>query len=87
MPGLSLAVTTKVRVWPDSSAGPAEIALAQPGTDCTPCAVWTGVVPVKLGASLTAVTVKDTVAVSQSPPVSQTRYSKLSAPFAFVVGV
>ena len=54
-----LLVTTKVSVWPDSSAGPALIAVAQPATVCAPLSsstVWSAPF-VKLGASLTAVTV------------------------------
>ena len=40
---LVLLVTVKVSVWPDSSAGPALIAVAQPGTVCAPASsstVW-----------------------------------------------
>ena len=46
----------KVTVWPDSSAGPALIAVAQPATVCAPASsliVWSAPF-VKVGASLTA---------------------------------
>ena len=52
-------LTLKVTVWPLSSAGPAEIAVAQLATLCAPASsltVWSAPL-VKLGASLTATTV------------------------------
>ena len=57
-PGLS-ALTVKLTFWEDSFAGPGEMAVAQPRTDCAGVfELRAGSAPaVKLGASLTAVTV------------------------------
>jgi hypothetical protein len=55
--GFEFPVTLNETVWPDSSAGPALIAVAQPATLCGPPSsseVWSAPF-VKLGASLTAV--------------------------------
>ena len=55
-----LLVTLKVSVWPASFAGPALMAVAQPATVCAPGVLErpSGSAPsVKLGASLTALTV------------------------------
>src|ERR1700760_1596511 len=57
-PGLLSPVTTKSTVWPDSSAGPGEIAVANPATVCGPASsatVWFAPA-LKVGASLTGVT-------------------------------
>ena len=54
-----LLLTTNGRIWPDSLAAPALIAVAQPATDCAPTSsftVWSAPL-VKLGASLTGFTV------------------------------
>ncbi len=64
----------KSTAWPDSFAGPAEIAVAQPLTDCAPASsftVWSAPF-VKLGASFTAFTVivKVWVALSFTPPLA-----------------
>src|SRR5579872_7263091 len=63
-PGLVLPVTWNVTVCADSSAGPVLIAVAQPLTVCAPefsSTVWSAPL-VKLGGSLTAVIVIETVA-------------------------
>ena len=58
-------VTMKSTVWPDSSAGPALMAVAQPATVWAPassCTVWSAPL-VKDGASLTGLTVTVTLDV------------------------
>ena len=63
--GFVLFVTTNVTAWPDSFAGPALIPVAQPLTVCAPASsatVWSAPF-VKLGASLTPVTVMMNVCV------------------------
>ncbi len=62
-----LAVTSKVRVWPASSAGPALMTVAQPGTDWGPASSFTDwLAPLaKEGTSLTALTVALTVAAAE----------------------
>ncbi len=69
---LLLLVTVKVRPWPDSSAGPALMLVAQVAAVCAPASsliAWSAPL-VKLGASFTAVTVTVTVATLLSRPPS-----------------
>ena len=76
--GLVLPVTLKVTVWPASSvaeAGPGRMAVAQPVTVLAPLpslAVWSAPL-VKVGGSLTAVIVIETVARPLSKLPSFTR--------------
>src|SRR5204862_6072467 len=64
-PGLLFAVTSNVRVWLDSLAGPGLMPVAQPGNDAAPreLSAMTLGPQLKLGASLTGLTVIVTVAV------------------------
>ena len=76
-----LPVTTKLTVWP-ASLGPAEIAVAQPATVWAPASsstVWSAPF-VKTGASLTGLTVSETVAVALFAEPSFTRYVNESDP-------
>jgi hypothetical protein len=71
---LLLFMVAKFTVWPDSLAGPDEIAVAQFGTDCAPefCAtVWSAPL-VNEGASFTGLTVMLTVAVFDVVSPSET---------------
>ena len=82
----------KVRVWPDSSAGPALIAVAHGTTNCAPAssATVSSAPLVKLGASLTGVSVIVKFCVAEVskppfavPPLSWRRSVRLAEPFAF----
>ena len=87
-----LPVTLKVSVWPDSSAGPALMAVAHGLTVCAPASsntVWSAPL-VKLGASFTGVAVMMkfcTAEVSTPPlvvpPSSCTRRLRLAVPLMF----
>ena len=91
-----LPVTAKASVWPASSAGPAEIAVAQFATDCAGAfwsTLWSAPFT-KEGASLTAATaiVKVCAALvstppSATPPLSCARTVTVALPFAFGAGV
>ena len=72
-----------------SSGGPALIAVAQPLTLCAPAFSGTAwLAPtVKLGASLTGVTVIATAAGTDEPWPSLAVTVKLSLPFVFAFGV
>src|SRR5437016_10252964 len=64
-PALVLPVTMNEIVWPASLGGPTEMLVAQLATDCAPASsrtVWSGPL-VKLGGSLTGLTVIVAVAV------------------------
>ena len=90
--------TLKVSAWPDSLAGPAVMLVAKPATVCGPeswSTVWFGLAgSVKLGASLTALTVIVNVCVSlvsspplAVPPSSVRKTLTVAEPFAFAAGV
>ena len=82
-------VRLKLSVCPDSSVGPAEIPVAQPAMVCAPessSTAWSAPLT-KLGASLTGLTVIDTVAVFESSSPSLTLKLKLSAPLKSGSGV
>ena len=91
-----LPVTTKVSVWPLSLAGPALMPVAQPATVCAPASsstVWSAPF-VKLGASLTAVTVivKVCAALVSTPPLAVPPLScsvtvTVAVPLALAAGV
>ena len=69
---LLLLLTMKFTVWLDSFDGPALMAVAQLATVCAPAfraTDWSAPL-VKLGVSLTAVTVTDTVALPDSAPAA-----------------
>jgi len=71
---LLLFRVTKLTVWPDSLAGPGEIAVAQLGTDWAPescITVWSAPL-VNEGASFTGFTVRLTVAVFEVVSPSET---------------
>src|SRR3954471_23869891 len=91
-------VAWNVSVCPDSSAGPVDIADARPGSDCAPASsstVWSGDAgSVKLGASLTPVTVMVNVLVGlvstplfAVPPLSVRCTLTTAEPFALDAGV
>src|SRR5437762_4294807 len=93
---LLLFVTLNVSVCPASSAGPLLIAVAQPLTVCRPESSFTfsSAPLVKLGASLTALTVitNCTTAVVSTPPFATPPLScsctlTVAVPFAFATGV
>jgi hypothetical protein len=67
-------VTVNVTIWDASSAGPAEMLLAQPGTVTGPASSSTVSCDAlsKLGASFTGMIEITMVAVSHSPVGSQT---------------
>jgi hypothetical protein len=79
---LSLPVTWKSTVWPDSSVGPALIAVAQAVTDCGPSSSSTAwLAPfVNDGASFTGSTVTVTAAGAESTRPSFAVYVNESAP-------
>ena len=89
---LLLLVTTKEIVWPPSLAGPLLIADAQAATDSGPLfsrTTWSGPF-VKLGASLTAVSVIVNVCggLSSLPPASSWAFRvTVDTPFALAAGV
>jgi hypothetical protein len=92
MPGLLSTVTTKVGVCPASLAGPTLMALAQPISVTAPASSSTETLPtaVKLGASLTGVTVIVNVSVgdvSSPPPLSCSSSSMVALPNASAAGV
>ena len=85
----------KLSACPDSSGGPALMNVAQPVTVCAPASssvVWLAPL-VKLGASLTAVTVIVSIFVVASmppfavPPLSLTVTVTIALPLAFAAGV
>src|SRR4051812_43043280 len=94
--GLVLAVTAKDRAWPPSSGGPAEMAVAQPLTDCGPAFVtmdWSAPL-VKDGASLTGLTEIVNVCAAlvslpplAAPPLSLSTTVTTAVPTALAVGV
>src|SRR5439155_1280604 len=89
-------VTLNVRVWADSSDGPALIEVAQPLSDCageSSSTVWFAPF-VNDGTSLTAVTLIVTTWVAEVstpefavPPLSETSIVRSAVPFAFAAGV
>ena len=91
-----LPVTMKVSVWPLRPGGPALIAVAQPATVCAPASsrtVWSAPL-VKLGASLTGVTVIVNVCGARVstpplavPPLSLSVSVIVAVPMAFGAGV
>ena len=93
---LVLLVTMNVSVWPDSSAGPALIAVAQSGTLCAAASsltVWSAPLT-KLGASFTAVTLMTKVCSAlvstppfDMPPLSVSLTVIVADPLAFAAGV
>ena len=89
-------VTAKASVWPASSAGPAQIAVAQGLTVCAPASsADVGFAPgVKLGASLTAATVMVKVCGAEVstpppavPPLSESVSVIVAVPLALAAGV
>ena len=96
-PGLVLPVMLKLTVWPDSLAGPGEIAVAQGLTVCGPASsrtFWLGPT-VKEGGSFTAFMVIVKLwgsEVSSSPgfavpPLSWSTSVMVAAPKALAAGV
>ncbi len=95
-PGLVLPVRLKVRLWPDSLAGPAEMAVAQAVRVWGPAFSRTvGSVPaVKLGGSLTGVTLMTQLwaALVSTPPLAVPPSSdrvrvRVAEPLALLAGV
>ena len=96
LPVVDCTVVVKLRVCPDSSGGPAEIAVWKFGKDCGPAlsSAEAEVPPAKLGASLTAVTLMTKVCGAEVslpplavPPLSCARTVTVAVPFAFAAGV
>src|SRR6185503_21193023 len=94
-PELVLPVTSKATVWPDSLAGPGEMAVAQLLTVCAPASsftVWFGPL-VNDGASLTELTVTRKVLTKVStpplavPPLSFTVTVIVAEPLILATGV
>ena len=90
-----LVVTTKVTICDDSFAGPGEMPLAQPETDCAPRSETATRFPPpeKPGASFTGRIVKVNDAVVESsppfavPPLSRAVTVTVAEPFASAAGV
>ena len=96
LPVADSTVVVKLRVWADSSGGPAEIAVWKFVKVCGPALSSTDaeVPPVKLGASLTAVTLMTKVCGAEEsipplavPPLSCSTSVIVAVPFAFAAAV